>query len=61
MVRQESRRVPAGVADETGDIDLNQGEIVEVEAPSPDSCRLLVYPCVVARGGLPRTTMRATR
>lgn len=32
------RRRAAGVADEAGDVDPDQGEVVEVEAPSPDAC-----------------------
>jgi hypothetical protein len=73
MVRRGARRV----ADQAGDVDLDEGEVVEVEAPRPDACRQDGSACVV-RGGrmedgagasaslravqcIPRTMISATR
>ena len=32
------RRGAPGIADETRDVDFDEGEVVEVEAPGPDAC-----------------------
>lgn len=36
-MRRVVGRVPRGVSNQTGDVDLDQGEVVKVEAPSPDA------------------------
>jgi hypothetical protein len=52
VVWQEAWRVATGIANQTGYVYLDQGKVVEVEAPCPDSCRVLVHGCVERSRGL---------
>jgi hypothetical protein len=52
VVWQEARRVATGIANQAGYVYLDQGKVVEVEAPCPDSCRVLVHGYVERSRGL---------